>query len=168
MQKTILFSLAFLVFAQQGEARAQQPNGGGAKNEELAMALGIGATVLPFLRLGTEESGTISTLRGALFLMGPAAGLFYAKAYRRGLVGVGLRTASVLVLASTITLFEDGDDLDTGLAIVGGLVLLGTYIADFQAIRPAVRKHNEGLSVTPTIEPGGGLGVRVRFRWPSR
>ena len=148
----------------QGVQSPQNP-----KSEATAWALAVGTTALPFLVPMSSSSESLAGVGSLVFLVGPAAGLIYAKAYKRALLGIGIRVAVVGVTAVAFAgAFNDDNDSAAAVALVGLGGLAFSYIADFGAINPAVREYNQGLRVSPVVGGDGRVGVHVTLPWPRR
>ncbi len=142
----------------------------GTKSETTALSLSLFGTGLPFAAAPLAGGGTGAgiVLGGAVF--GPSLGHFYAGRPGRALLGIGIRSASVVALA--VAIGNAWEHESGGAAALGiGSVIVGTasMITDIAEAPRSARIHNGKLaehrvSVAPwATRHAAGLRASVGF-----
>lgn len=178
--KLFLLGTLVVLSVSQGRSTAQARIGFGPSigdrgpSPTLVAGLATLNTVVPIavgakLLYDEQSEGLGVLLLGWGWIVGPAPFSLYYRDTTAGLVGLGIRGASLLIAASVTsggTWDEDGS-AGTEIALVGIMVVSGiTTILNIVGLPAAVRRFhdNERLSVTPWINgQAGGLSVAVRW-----
>src|SRR4029453_17134477 len=126
----------------------------------MAMALSMGATLIPVgAALGTGH-GAAYTAAGVGILVGPSIGYFYGDCPGRGITGIMIRggaTAVVLGLTLSAGEYGDIDNVPPGYiyAVLGAAILIGAdALYDIGAVGENVRQRNQvrrSLSLGPAL-----------------
>ena len=117
----------------------------GLKKTGTAVLLSAGSTIV------------LAPVAGIGLIVGPSAGSIYAEDWQAVRWGVGIRTASIGVIAGSALAYDGSLLFDTYMAAFGS-ILLGSIVYDtFFMSRKSVRKYNDQLQ-----SAGRGLQLTVR------
>lgn len=153
-------------------ANAQELQESKPKSPSVGVAIALANTVVP-IAIGQPILWQEANLTGALLvsyglIIGPLPGNLYAKDGRRGWLGVVARTGISLTsgLLCWALVSEGEEDVSAAWPLfLGGAASLAVAARNTWTIPSAVRRYNESLSVSPTMEPDGRFGLRLGILW---
>jgi|KBSSwiStaDraftv2_1062776.scaffolds.fasta_scaffold1093266_2 hypothetical protein len=141
----------------------------------MAMALSMGATLIPIGAALTTGHGAAYTAAGVGILVGPSFGYFYGDCAGRGITGIMIRGGATAVgwgVALAAGQYGDIDNVPPGYfyAVLGAAILIGAdALYDMGAVGEKVRQRNQvrrSLSLEPTLRMAADgtpmVGVTLR------
>ncbi|OGC91795.1 MAG: hypothetical protein A2W25_03505 [candidate division Zixibacteria bacterium RBG_16_53_22] len=148
------------------------------KNPSTALALSVGATIIPIAtglaRIENDDGTWLIAIPGVF--VGPAVGYFYGGCTGRGMQGILTRTAIGalgLIVASQAANGRSGmESIGAGVAVIGAFsVIIGVdAIYDIAVVQKTVKEQNRrktlSLSLIPNFFPesdGYGLMISMAF-----